>query len=114
MNPTPSSTVSPRNFPVAFTATAAFIAALALPAWADPDRPGSGVFGEVCSGCHGTGANGAPRVGDKKAWQARYANGLTTLSQHAIEGIRNMPPHGGKMSLTNLEIERAITYMVNQ
>ena len=115
MNPSnPSSIVSTRNLPAALAATAAFAGALALPAWADPDRPGKEIFNEVCSACHGTGANGAPRVGDQKAWQARYANGLTTLSQHAIDGIRNMPSHGGKMTLTNLEIERAVTYMVNQ
>jgi cytochrome c5 len=95
-------------------AAGAVAACFALPAWADPDRPGKEIFDETCVACHGTGAQGAPRVGDRKAWQARYAHGLTALSQHAIEGIRKMPSHGGKMTLTNLEIERAITYMVNQ
>jgi len=94
-------------------AAAGFAATLSLPARANPDRTGKEVFDNVCVACHGSGAQGAPKVGDKNAWQSRYAHGLTTLSQHALDGIRKMPPHGGKMSLTNLEIERAITYMVN-
>lgn len=89
-------------------------ASFAVPAWADPDRSGREIFDEVCVACHGTGAEGAPRVGDRKAWQGRYARGLTTLSQHALEGIRKMPSHGGRLTLTNLEIERAITYMANR
>jgi cytochrome c5 len=31
-----------------------------------------------------------------------------------MAGIRQMPAHGGNMKLTNIEIERAITYIVNQ
>ena len=113
MNPSnASSIVSNRGLHVALAA--AFAGTLALPAWADPDRPGKEIFEEVCVACHGAGANGAPRVGDQNAWRGRYVRGLSTLSQHAIDGIRKMPSHGGKMTLTNLEIERAITYMVNQ
>ncbi len=39
--------------------------------------------------------------------------GLTSLTQSAIQGMRQMPPHGGNAALTDTEIERAITYMVN-
>jgi len=93
---------------------AALMAAAAPVAHADPARSGKDVVEEVCIACHGPGTNGAPRIGDKKAWQPRYARGLTGLSKSALEGVRKMPPHGGKMSLTNLELERAIAYMVNQ
>jgi cytochrome c5 len=31
-----------------------------------------------------------------------------------MAGIREMPAHGGNLKLTDTEIERAITYMVNQ
>ena len=44
----------------------------------------------------------------------RASQGLTGLTQNALKGIRQMPPHGGNPNLTDLEIERAITYMVNQ
>ena len=67
-----------------------------------------------CVACHGSGANGAPKIGDNKAWAKRAAQGLTGLTASALKGIRQMPPHGGNPNLTDTEIERAITYMVNQ
>src|SRR6516165_2986025 len=78
------------------------------------DRSGKQVVDSVCISCHGTGANGAPKIGDKKAWSARASQGLTSLTKHALDGIRQMPPHGGNPVLSDTEIERAITYMVNQ
>ncbi len=78
------------------------------------DRTGKEVVESLCISCHGTGANGAPKIGDKKAWEKRAAQGLSSLSQHALNGIRQMPPHGGNPSLSDTEVERAITYMVNQ
>jgi cytochrome c5 len=78
------------------------------------DRTGKEVVESLCISCHGTGANGAPKIGDKKAWEKRAAQGLSGLSQHALNGIRQMPPHGGNPSLSDTEVERAITYMVNQ
>jgi cytochrome c5 len=78
------------------------------------ERSGKEVVDAVCVACHGTGASGAPKIGDKKAWAKRASQGLTGLTKHAIKGIRQMPPHGGSPNLTDLEIARAITYMVNQ
>jgi len=78
------------------------------------DRTGKEVVEASCVACHGSGANGAPRIGDKKAWEKRAAQGLTGLTANALNGIRQMPPHGGNPSLSDTEIERAITYMVNQ
>lgn len=77
-------------------------------------RSGKQVFEASCLSCHGTGANGAPRVGDREAWRARAAQGLTSLTQHALTGIRKMPAHGGNLALTDLEIARAVTHMVNR
>jgi cytochrome c5 len=78
------------------------------------ERSGKQVVEAVCLACHGSGANGAPKIGDKKAWNKRASQGLPGLTQNALKGIRQMPPHGGNPNLTDLEIERAITYMVNQ
>ena len=78
------------------------------------ERSGAQVYEQVCASCHASGVNGAPKVGDRKAWAARSAQGLNSLTQHALEGIRNMPPHGGNFKLTDVEIERGITYMVNR
>ncbi|HEY6239517.1 MAG TPA: c-type cytochrome [Burkholderiales bacterium] len=78
------------------------------------DRSGKDVVQAVCAGCHATGANGAPKIGDKNAWSKRASQGLTSLTRHALEGIRKMPSHGGNPGLTDLEIARAVTTMVNQ
>ncbi len=77
-------------------------------------RSGREVVEQVCAKCHGTGAMGAPRIGDKAAWQKRASRGLSSLTANALKGIRNMPAHGGQPSLSDLEIRRAITYMVDQ
>jgi cytochrome c5 len=78
------------------------------------DRTGKEVVDSLCISCHGTGAGGAPKIGDGKAWAARASQGLTGLTRHALDGIRQMPSHGGNPKLSDAEIERAITYMVNQ
>ena len=78
------------------------------------ERTGKEVVESFCFECHGTGANGAPKIGDAKAWKARASRGLTSLTATAIAGVRKMPPHGGTLRINDLEIKRAITYMVNQ
>jgi cytochrome c5 len=78
------------------------------------ERSGKEVVDSLCISCHGSGASGAPKIGDKKAWAARADKGLSGLSKNALAGIRQMPAHGGNMKLTDIEVERAITYMVNQ
>lgn len=96
-------------------APAALLAALALctlPAHAIHD--GKHVVAETCAVCHAGGVDGAPRIGDARAWAARAERGLSSLTDTALAGVRMMPPHGGKLSLSDLEIRRAITYMVNE
>ena len=78
------------------------------------ERSGKQVVEAVCAGCHAKGASGAPRIGDRKAWSKRTAQGLSSLTDHALKGVREMPSHGGKLDLTDLEIGRAVAYMVNQ
>jgi cytochrome c5 len=98
-----------------FAVAAAFATFPALVAAAVPgDRSGKEVVETFCFECHGTGAAGAPRIGDAKAWKARVARGLTSLTDTAIAGVRKMPPHGGTLQINDLEIKRAIAYMANQ
>jgi cytochrome c5 len=98
----------------------AWVASLALVAMAatqqvaaSGERSGKEIVENVCATCHATGRDGAPKIGDAKAWEKRERLGLSGLTGHALEGVRKMPPHGGSLSLTDLEIKRAITYMVN-
>jgi cytochrome c5 len=92
------------------------LAACALPAAASEagGLTGRAVVETTCSKCHATGLNGAPRIGDEQAWSKRSAQGLESLTTHALEGIRKMPPHGSNFALSDIEIQRAITYMVNK
>ena len=78
------------------------------------DRSGKQVVDALCISCHGSGNAGAPKIGDQKAWAPLIAKGLTALSKAAMTGTGNMPTHGGNVKLTDVEVERAITYMVNQ
>src|SRR5450759_1238155 len=75
------------------------------------ERSGEEVVDAVCSACHATGANGAPKIGDKHAWNKLASRGLSSLTQSALKGIRKMPAHGGNPAVSDLEIGRAITYI---
>jgi cytochrome c5 len=75
---------------------------------------GKEVVEATCASCHASGAQNAPKIGDRQAWSKRASQGLSSLTSHALKGIRQMPSHGGSLKLSELEISRAITYMVNQ
>jgi cytochrome c5 len=99
-----------------WTALLAFAASLAPHAAASQggERSGKEVVAATCVTCHGTGTQGAPKIGDREAWSKRAKQGLTSLTQHALDGIRGMPAHGGNLKLTDLEIARAVAHMVNR
>jgi cytochrome c5 len=78
------------------------------------ERSGQEVVDAVCAACHVPGKDKAPKIGDAKAWSARASQGLNALTDHAIKGIRNMPAHGGNTGVSDIEIERAVIYMVNR
>ena len=106
-----------RNLPKVILAAIVALAVLTAKqdAWAQAgDRSGKEVVDTVCLACHGEGVQGAPKIGDAKAWGERASQGLSALAQHAIDGIRQMPAHGGNLGVTDFEIQRAVTYMINQ
>jgi cytochrome c5 len=73
-------------------AAALIAAGFALPASAAPqDRSGKEVVDAVCAGCHATGKDGAPQIGDTAAWRKRASvGGLDNLAEHAITGVRKI------------------------
>lgn len=78
------------------------------------ERSGKEVVDAACgAACHLSGKDGAPRIGDAAAWGQRTSQGLTMLTEHALTGIRKMPAHGGSTGVSDLELQRAIVYMVN-
>lgn len=82
---------------------------------AAPKEPRSGeeIVNGVCAGCHGTGIAGAPKMGDKAAWSALWANGLDTTVTNAINGQGGMPPRGGS-DASDEEMRSAVAYMFKQ
>jgi cytochrome c5 len=74
---------------------------------------GKGTYDASCAACHATGAAGAPKFGDKGAWEARIAQGDATLFDHAINGFKGMPAKGGNMSLSDDAVKAAVKYMVD-
>ena len=76
-------------------------------------KDGKTVYNTVCAGCHGAGVMGAPKFGDKGAWGGRIGQGMATLNNHAINGIRGMPARGGAASLSDDEVKAAVQYMVD-
>jgi cytochrome c5 len=86
MRVVPGPRVSPGSTLLAAAAGVAFLVLAASPARSDSHRSGKQVVDSVCIECHGTGANGAPRIGDRKAWTNRSARGLTGLTRNALLG----------------------------
>jgi len=72
------------------------------------------IYKSKCFACHGTGAAGAPKVGDKAAWAPRIAKGMDTLLQNAKNGINAMPPKGTCMDCTDEQLKSTIEYMISQ
>ena len=72
------------------------------------------MYQSVCAMCHGAGLLNAPKPGDKAAWKPRIAQGVATLHEHAIKGIRTMPAKGGNPALSDAEVSAAVDYMVRQ
>jgi cytochrome c5 len=81
-------------------------------AGADVPTTGEQAFTKVCSACHSTGVNGAPKIVDHAAWGPRIAQGKDTLYKSAIGGKGNMPPKGGT-TWPDATIRMTVDYMVS-
>jgi len=79
---------------------------------------GPQVYNSACIACHSAGVGGAPIVGDGAQWADRIAQGMETLTRHAIEGYTGsagyMPPKGGRLDLSDDEVAGAVEYMVGE
>lgn len=82
------------------------------------NEQGKSAYNKTCALCHGVGAAGAPKPGDKADWGPRIAQGTDVLYKHAIEGFTGakgvMPARGGAATLPDDEVKAAVDYMVEQ
>lgn len=98
--------------PAAASAPAA-AAAAAAPGSANLAN-GEKIYSATCLACHGAGVLGAPKFGDKTAWQPRIAKGIDTLHQNALAGLQMMPAKGGNAALSDQDVKDAVDYMVSK
>ena len=74
------------------------------------------IYNSVCSACHTSGVAGSPKM-VKADWETRIAQGMEVMVQHAIEGYTGsagvMPARGGKMDLTDAQVEVTVQWMVD-
>ena len=91
-----------------------FCAVLAGAASAQAGPEAKAVYQSSCAACHATGAAGAPKLGDARAWNPRLATGIDMLYRSAIAGKGAMPARGGNARLSDAAVESAVNYMVLQ
>lgn len=97
----------------AITTVMASLALVGMVSVADAEE-GQKVYQQACFACHGTGAAGAPKLGDKAAWKPRVAQDKEVLYKHALEGFKAMPAKGGRADLGDADVKAAVDYMVSQ
>ena len=74
---------------------------------------GEQTYNAVCATCHRGGLLHSPKAGDAKAWKPLIAEGYDDLVGSALTGVRMMPPKGGTPELYDIEVARAVVYMVS-
>ena len=87
--------------------------ALEVPIIGGTNRSGPEIVKVQCGLCHGPGIGGAPRIGDRGAWNKRLSKGLEGLTRSAAAGRGGMPPRGGLSDLTVPELRSAIAHMLH-
>lgn len=77
---------------------------------------GKATYDGACKVCHGSGLTGSPKFGDADVWAPRIQKGMPKLVQNAIKGFTGdtgvMPPKGGRVDLSDKQVEEAVAYMV--
>lgn len=74
---------------------------------------GKAVYEATCAACHGTGAAGAPKLGDKVAWTPRLKD-LAVAKASALNGKGFMPAKGGNSSLSRNDVIAAVEYIAER
>ena len=76
---------------------------------------GSVIYGQLCTGCHTSGAGGAPTL-TAAGMGARAGKGKDTLYSNAINGFTGsagvMPAKGGNPALTDEQVKATVDWML--
>jgi cytochrome c5 len=68
-------------------------------------------YNMFCVACHSTGAAGAPKAGDKAAWEPRLAAGMEALLATTKSGKGAMPSMGLCGNCSDEEFKAIIEFM---
>lgn len=74
----------------------------------------AGAYQMSCNACHGTGAAGAPMLGDSGAWETRMEKGMEALMSNVINGVGAMPARGICMTCSDDDLRAIVNYMLAQ
>jgi cytochrome c5 len=74
---------------------------------------GRRAYEDICAGCHDEGINGAPKTGDRAAWENRSWLWEGVLFEHARTGFNEMPAKGGDSQLDEATVTKAAEYMMS-
>lgn len=86
--------------------------AIALGQQAVPaDAALAAIYERSCRACHSQQAAQAPLVGFGPHWEARLAQGMPTLLQHAKDGFKGMPARGYCNDCSDQDFEGLIRFM---
>ena len=109
---TASANTTPANTAPAPAPTAP--ANIATAATTDDSFDAAAAYQMSCFACHGTGAAGAPELGDDAVWEERMAKGMDAVMDNVINGIGAMPARGICMSCSDENLRELVDYMLAQ
>ncbi len=75
---------------------------------------GGVIYAQTCAQCHANGLAGAPKAGDKAAWNQRLALGRDSMLATVLKGKGAMPAKGGNASLSDAEAKAAMDYLLSR
>jgi len=79
---------------------------------------GKTIYGNLCTGCHTSGAGGAPKLDAAGIGARMAAQGIDELVKKAISGFTGtagvMPAKGGNPALTDEQVKATVEWMVGQ
>ena len=79
---------------------------------------GKVIYDSLCTGCHTSGAGGAPKLDAVGIGARMAAQGMDELVKKAIEGFTGsagvMPAKGGNPALTDEQVKATVEWMVAQ
>jgi len=92
----------------------AAVAVVAEPEPAATEFDVAATYQMSCFACHGTGAAGAPVLGDQEAWTERMEKGIDSVMANVMTGLNAMPAKGLCMTCSDDDLRSLVDYMVSQ